>query len=108
MISVLIALWGLASSVGRPIRQAYINGMIPASQRATVLSFDSLMGSLGGVVFQPLLGEIADRGGYPLSFVAAGLVALSSVPFMLACRRLCHPADTARPTEKVPGGPGAC
>lgn len=108
MISVLIALWGLASSVGRPIRQAYMNGMIPASHRATVLSFDSLMGSLGGVVFQPLLGEIADRRGYPLSFVAAGLVAMVAIPFMIACRRLCEPADMARPTEKAPAGPGAC
>ncbi len=108
IISILIALWGLASAVGRPIRQAYLNGMIPATQRATVLSFDSLMGSLGGVVLQPLLGEIADRRGYPLSFVAAGLVAMVSLPFMIACRRLCHPADTARPVDKAPAGLGGC
>ena len=40
-----------------PIRQAYLNDMIPSQQRATVLSFDSLMGSSGGVVIQPVLGQ---------------------------------------------------
>ena len=37
----------------RPVRQAYLNDMIASKQRATVLSFDSLMGSSGGVVVQP-------------------------------------------------------
>jgi len=32
-----------------PVRQAFVNGLIPSEQRATVLSFDSLMGSAGGV-----------------------------------------------------------
>ena len=31
-----------------PLRQAFINGIIPSEQRATVLSFDSFMGSIGG------------------------------------------------------------
>ena len=47
-----------------PVRQAYLNDMIPSKQRATVLSFDSLMGSAGGVVIQPVLGRVADVGGY--------------------------------------------
>ncbi|MEV4707039.1 hypothetical protein [Actinoplanes sp. NPDC049316] len=38
-----------------PVRQAYLNGMIPSRQRATILSFDSLMSSAGGVVAQPAL-----------------------------------------------------
>jgi len=41
-----------------PVRQAFVNGLIPSEQRATVLSFDSLMGSAGGVVFQPALGRV--------------------------------------------------
>ena len=31
---------------GMPARQAFVNGLIPSEQRGTVLSFDSLMGSL--------------------------------------------------------------
>jgi len=60
----LLVVWGLTFSVGMPIRQAYINGLIPSQQRATVLSFDSLMGSGGGVIAQPALGRVADVSGY--------------------------------------------
>jgi len=50
------------------VRQAYVNALIPSEQRATVLSFDSLMGSSGGVAFQPVLGRVADGWGYPTSY----------------------------------------
>ena len=43
----LLVLWGLVFAAVMPIRQAYLNGMIPSEQRATVLSFDSLMGNTG-------------------------------------------------------------
>ncbi|HEY6685747.1 MAG TPA: MFS transporter, partial [Propionibacteriaceae bacterium] len=45
----LIMLWALAAYVGTPIRQAYLNGMIPSQERATILSFDSLINSTGGI-----------------------------------------------------------
>jgi hypothetical protein len=45
---------------GTPIRQAYVNGLIPSEQRARVLSFGNLMGSGGDVVVQPALGRAAD------------------------------------------------
>ena len=61
---VLLAVWGIASSVDDPVHRAYLNDMIPSKQRATVLSFDSLLGSAGGAVFQPILGRSADLGGY--------------------------------------------
>ena len=51
------------------MRQAYLNDMIPSKQRATVLSFDSLMGSTGGVVIQPVLGKVADVYSYSTSLV---------------------------------------
>ena len=58
-----------------PIRQTYINGMIPSRQRATILSFDSMMSSSGGVWAQPVLGRVADDvWGYAASYlVAAGI-----------------------------------
>ena len=52
----LLTGWALVFAVEGPLRQAFINGCIPSEQRATVLSFDSLMGSTGGVVFQPCSG----------------------------------------------------
>ncbi|WP_458109484.1 MFS transporter [Arthrobacter sp. R3-55] len=89
----LLALWGVMNSAAMPVRQAYINDMIPSKQRATVLSFDSLMGSSGGVVIQPLLGRGADLYGYPASLAMAGVIEVVAVPFLLASRRQKAAAD---------------
>jgi MFS family permease len=62
-VFALIVVWGLLFAAEMPIRQAYLNCMIPSQQRATILSFDSLVGSGGGVVVQPGLGRAADVGG---------------------------------------------
>ena len=92
---VLLAIWALVSSAGTPVRQAYLNDMIASKQRATVLSFDSLMGNTGGVAVQPLLGRSADLYGYPASLAVGGVIELIAMPFLLSSRRQRHPADQA-------------
>ncbi|WP_461472531.1 MFS transporter [Microbacterium sp. HJ5] len=92
---VLIALWGIASSIDDPVHRAYLNDMIPSKQRATVLSFDSLLGSGGGVVFQPVLGRVADVGGYGTSLIWSGVISALAIPFVLLSRAQNAPADTA-------------
>jgi MFS family permease len=83
----LLVLWALAAAVEEPIRRAFLNGLIPSQQRATVLSFDSLMGSTGGVVIQPALGRVADLSGYAASYVVSGAVQALAIPFVLLARR---------------------
>jgi MFS family permease len=92
----LVAVWGIASAIDDPVHRAYLNDMIPSKQRATVLSFDSLMGSGGGVVFQPALGRVADVGGYGASLVWSGVITAIAVPFVLLSRAQHSPADTVR------------
>ena len=100
-VLALIVVWGLLFAATMPIRQAYINGMIPSQQRATILSFDSLMGSTGGVWAQPVLGRAADVWGYAPSYlIGAGISALA-VPFVALSRR----EDTA--ADYVTGDPSA-
>jgi MFS family permease len=91
----LLVIWGLIFAADMPIRQAYLNDMIPSQQRATVLSFDSLMGSTGGVVIQPVLGKTADVYSYATSFVVGAAFQLVAVPFLVRSRREGAPADTA-------------
>jgi MFS family permease len=91
----LLVVWALIFAATMPIRQAYVNDMIPSQQRATVLSFDSLMASSGGVVIQPALGRIADSYSYATSFVVGGLIELLAVPLVLRSRRERSPADEA-------------
>lgn len=91
----LLAAWGIASSIGQPAQRAYLNDMIPSQQRATVLSFHSLLGSAGGVVIQPALGRAADVGGYGLSLLWGGVISALALPFLALSRAQHDPADTA-------------
>ena len=99
----LLVVWGLVFAANMPIRQAYLNDMIPSQQRATVLSFDSLMGSSGGVVIQPVLGKAADATSYGTSFAFGALFQLLAVPFLFRSRHEGATADRAvslaEPTE---------
>jgi MFS family permease len=90
---VLLVVWGLTFSATVPIRQAYLNGIIPSRARATVLSFDNLMGSAGGVAAQPALGRAADVWGYPTAYLLGAAVQLVAVPFLLLSRREKAPSD---------------
>jgi hypothetical protein len=97
----LIVIWGLLFSAAMPIRQAYLNALIPSGQRATILSFDSLMSSSGGVVAQPVLGRAADVWGYPASYLVAGAIGAVAIPFIARSRAEHAPADAMRGLEPV-------
>jgi MFS family permease len=98
----LLTVWAMVFAADMPIRQAYMNDMIPSRQRATVLSFDSLMGSSGGVVIQPVLGRAADVYSYSTSLVLGALIELAAVPFLFKSRREGSPADSARSLASAP------
>jgi MFS family permease len=93
----LLVLWGLAAAALFPIRQAYMNGLIPSEQRATVLSFDNLLGSSGGVVIQPVLGRVADATSYATSYLVAAALQLAAVPFVALARRERPASDPIEP-----------
>jgi len=95
----LTVVWGLLFAAARPIRQTYLNGLIPSRQRATILSFDSLMASSGGVWTQPVLGRAADMWGYGQSYVISAGIAALGLPFLALSRRQNAPADTRDLTE---------
>jgi MFS family permease len=102
---VLTALWALVFAVEVPIRQAFINGLIPSEQRATVLSFDNLWASTGGVVAQPALGRVADVAGYPTSYLASAGIQAFALPFTILARRERARSDPMRievPEEPQP------
>jgi len=95
----LICVWGLLFAASMPIRQAYLNGMIPSRQRATILSFDSMMDSTGGVWAQPALGRAADVWGYGPSYLFSAGISAVSLPFIVLSRRQNAPADTIEIAE---------
>ena len=89
----LVVIWSLIFAASMPIRQTYMNGMIPSRQRATILSFDSMMGSAGDVWAQPLLGRVADVWGYGPSYVVGAAISAIALPALVLSRRQNAPAD---------------
>ena len=87
LVLACMVVWALTGAAVLPVRQAYLNGLIPSKQRATVLSFDSLLSSSGGVVVQPVMGRVGDVSGYPLTFVLSGAVQALALPFYWLARR---------------------
>jgi len=98
----LIVIWGLLFAATMPIRQTYLNGLIPSRQRATIISFDSMMSSSGGVWSQPVLGRAADVWGYPSSYLISAAISAFAVPALALSRRQKAPADTIELTEGEP------
>jgi MFS family permease len=90
----LIVVWGLLFAATMPIRQSYLNGLIPSRQRATILSFDSMMTSTGGVWTQPLLGRAADVWGYAPSYLVGAGISVLALPCLALSRRQNAAADT--------------
>jgi MFS family permease len=98
----LLSVWALVFAAVMPIREAFLNGLIPSGERATVLSFDNVLSSSGGVVFQPALGRIADARGYPAAYLASAAIELAALPLILLARREKAPSDATRETAARP------
>lgn len=99
VVIALIVVWALLSAASMPIRQTYLNGLIPSTERASILSFDSMMASLGGVGIQPVLGRAADVWSYGPSYAIAGAISALSLPFIALSRKENALADTIEVTE---------
>jgi MFS family permease len=99
-VLALTALWGLTFAAFTPVRQSYLNELIPSKQRATILSADSLMSSAGGVWAQPALGGVADARGYAASYVVGAAITAVALPLIAMSRRANAPADSYEPTGR--------
>ena len=93
-ITVPVFLFGaIAGGVLQPVRQTYLHQSIPTSERATLVSFDSLVGSLGSVGGQTGLGFLSQERSIPFGFVVGGLITVLGLPVFGRLRALNEPAD---------------
>jgi MFS family permease len=93
-ITVPVFLLGaVAGGILQPIRQTYLHHSIPTSERATLVSFDSLVGSLGSVGGQTGLGYLSQERSIPVGFVVGGLATILALPIFTRLRGLNEPAD---------------
>jgi MFS family permease len=82
-----------AMGVMMPVQQAYLHGVIPTSQRATVVSSVSLVGSVGGIGGSLGLGYLARAQSVAAGYVVGGLAMLLTLPPLVALRARHEPAD---------------
>jgi MFS family permease len=100
-ITVPVFLLGaVAGGVLQPVRQTYLHQSIPTSERATLVSFDALVGSLGSVGGQTGLGYLSQVRSIPAGFVVGGLATILAIPIFGRLRALTEPAD--RITAEAP------
>lgn len=99
-VTVPIFLFGaIVAGLMEPVRQTYLHNSIPTSERATLVSFDSLVGSAGSVGGQTGLGYLSQERSIPFGFVVGGLVTFLALPIFGRLRALNEPAD--RVTDEV-------
>ena len=79
--------------VTAPVQQAYLHGVVPSSERATVVSFVSLVGSAGGIGGQLGLGYLSRTQSVAAGYVTGGVVMLLALPPLVALRALGDDAD---------------
>lgn len=102
-LAVPLFLFGtLAVGIMGPIKQGYLHQVIPSAQRATVISFNSMMDSAGGVVGQTGLGYLARQQGIAAGFVVGGAATLLAIPFLFLLRGLGDSADHIKAGEELP------
>ena len=70
-------------AVYQPIYYNDLQGYLPSSVRATMLSINSMMFSLSMIVIFPLTGWFIDSYGFVVVFIILGLVTLFSFPLLL-------------------------
>jgi MFS family permease len=95
-----------ATGVTGPVRSAYLHQVVPTEQRATVVSFDSMVSSVGGIGGQVGLGLLGEARSIGSAFVAGGLATAAALPLLGRLRRLGGAADTIEGDDA--GAEAAC
>ncbi len=85
----------LAGAIGvtGPVKQAYLHGSIPSTERASVISFDSMFGNGGGIAGQTGLGWLSRAQSIEQGYVVGGLATVLALPLYWTVRRLGGAAD---------------
>jgi len=89
----LFLLVAICMGVTGPVKQAYLHDVVPSEHRATVLSFDSMIGSGGSAAGQIGLGYLSRAQSIPLGYVVGGLASLGMLPALGILRGLRESAD---------------
>ena len=91
-VTMLLVVTG-AVGVAGPVKQAYMHQMVPSEHRASVISFNSLVGNAGGVGAQGGLGYLARARSIGEGYVVGGVAMVLALPLLVLLRGLREDAD---------------
>jgi len=100
----LFLIVAMAMGVMGPVQQAYLHNSIPTSHRASVISFNAMMGNAGGIIGQAGLGYLSRVRSIADGYVVGGLTTLLALPVLLLLRRTGSPADVIVGTKAALDG----
>lgn len=83
----------------KPAHKTYLNKFIPSSQRATIMSFDSMMARFGAAIGLFVFGLIAKYYGIQISWIVAGFVLFLLIPVYLQVSR--HEKRLSSPSRSL-------
>lgn len=83
-----------------PLLQSWFNEQIESPQRATMLSFSSTFGTMGGSIGLLIGGYIADSAGLSVAWQFAGALSILAIPCYLALRPRTREAAVAAGAAK--------
>jgi MFS family permease len=88
LASAGVLLVSLSLGVTGPVRSAYLHQVVPSEQRATVVSFDSMVSNAGSIGGQVGLGAFGEARSVSSAFVLGGVATAAALPILRRLRRL--------------------
>ncbi len=79
--------------VAGPAKQAYMHNVIPSQHRASVISFDSMMGNAGAILGESGLGYLSRVRSIADGYVVGGLATILVLPVLAILRGVGGRAD---------------
>ncbi|MGH2725156.1 MAG: MFS transporter [Actinomycetota bacterium] len=98
----LFLVGAVVMGVQGPIKQAYLHQVIPSPQRATIVSFQSMIAGVGSSGGEAGLGYLSRVRSIGDGFLIGGLSTALVLPLLLRLRHLHEPADVV--SEEVSTG----
>jgi MFS family permease len=86
----------LAAGAMQPLSLSWFNEHVDAEDRATLLSFNSTFGTMGGSLGLLAAGRVADAYGIPAAWEIGALVLLGAAPLYWAIRNAIAPLAAAQ------------
>lgn len=97
-----------AMGVTSPVRQAYLHELVESENRATVLSFDAMVASIGGVGGQVGLGRLAGSTSFAQGYVVGGALTGLALPVLWVLRLRGGRGDNLGPAPDESGIEHSC